>query len=302
MAAGVVKYYAIDLSYMWSLYDGEFRCGMFATKGDADLFFKFGALPSPHHDKTNDCESITAGSSKESCCANYTLGYEIKSTNAFVAIYSSTKYDGLAINCAKFFPPVRIRAGEEILSSPRVGEVLQYVLHNVKAGETVKCTVKEGVGCCWEDREGEDADADLYVRFGQPAEPYSWSTANDCMSVRPSSNEACKTKPARKATAAYVAITSTNASTVLEDYYYFNPAMLKCSVTKSSCLAKGATCTAQDQCCSVGTTNYSCDGPPGGKHTCKVCKLVNKTCSRDSKCCSGKCLSGSCNAEKKKQS
>jgi len=61
-----------------------------------------------------------------------------------------------------------------------LGNVQQYVLENVSAGESVTCSLV-----------GPNGDADLYVRFGEEAIADAGSALNNCESLTYTSNEQC---------------------------------------------------------------------------------------------------------------
>jgi bacillolysin len=63
--------------------------------------------------------------------------------------------------------------------------VLRYTLQPVKGGQSLTCTTT-----C------DNGDADLFLRWGAPAEVNPYSVKNECRSYSSDSNEACTTGPA----------------------------------------------------------------------------------------------------------
>ena len=144
--------------------------------------------------------------------------------------------------------PIVLNDGEVLTNqSGATGEIQQYIINGVEAGQTVTCATSCNNG-----------DADLYLRFGAEAEANPNSTNNECGSYSADSNEACTTDSAlSNDTTLYGAVHAFSA---------YSNLTISCSVNSADngiCLTQGSSCTTGSECCSG-----SCGGKPGSR-TCK---------------------------------
>lgn len=129
--------------------------------------------------------------------------------------------------------------------SAETGVIQQYTLAGIEPNQTVTCSTS-----------GNNGDADLYLRFGSPAEANPNSSVNACGSYSSTSNESCTTGAAP--------IIGTTLYAAVHAYAGYTDLTVSCSVNEpQSCLAKGTSCNTGSECCSG-----SCGGKPGSR-TCK---------------------------------
>jgi len=146
-------------------------------------------------------------------------------------------------------PPVELFDGvAESGQSGTTGDVQQYFLLGVNAGDSVTCTTSCNNG-----------DADLYLRFGAEAEPNPTSAVNECGSYSSNSNESCTTSAASSATTLYAAVHA---------YATYSALAITCTIDSGvggicNLGQRGDSCDTGTDCCSG-----SCGGKPGSR-TCR---------------------------------
>jgi Dickkopf N-terminal cysteine-rich region len=250
-------------------------CATTGSIGDADLFVRIGSVPEPYVDGANDCQSVTAGVSNQTCTAVNRL---LQSSPVYVAVHAATAFEGLTLKCTvrqgsggggdvggggggnvgtgtantTFVSLSNGRPLRDQNASPK--QTKHYKLKKgVTAGEEVTCSLSGGTG-----------DGDLFVRFGSRANP-SKPQVNACYTTSSGLNDRCTTPPAKKSSDAFVAVSTVSGFANLT---ITCTRRWKCSVNRQSC-------QTNKDCCS---SDLKCTGPTPSTRVCK--KRPNANCGR----------------------
>jgi Zn-dependent metalloprotease len=234
------------------------------TAGDADLYVAYGRLPKIS-DGTWDFRSWNLGSS-ELC--SFT---SVSDSDIYIMVHAYSSNSSYKVSGRSSTSGVlKNGVATTTFSSTEFGRLQDFRLSGIPRGYRVSCNL---IG-------GADGDADLFVRFGSPAETSTASTVNACTSARlGNSIEACTTTTGA-ATANAVAFASVYTKSP------FSSLSLKCSTV---CTALNKACLSTDSCCRSTTSSpIVCEGATAATKTCKYCRPKGQLVSRPSQCCSGK--------------
>lgn len=140
--------------------------------------------------------------------------------------------------------PIVLKFGSLDGQSADTGNVQQYT-SSIGANHTATCST-----------QGNNGDADLYLRFGGAAEANPNSSNNECGSYSSTSNESCTTGSATSSTTLYAAVHA---------YAGYTNLTITCTDNGVCTLAQiGQSCITDADCCS-----NSCSG---GKPSTRVCQ------------------------------
>lgn len=165
-AANSEKYYTVVVPAG----AGALRVTLSGSSGDADLYVRFGAAPTP---STYDCESAGFDSDEECLIPNPAAG------TWHIAVIGFEAYSGVQLRAAITAAPsvTTLTSGAPLTNLSGAEGSRQFFQISVPAGATT-LTVSTS---------GGTGDADLFVRFGTPPSTASF----DCSSEGDSNAESC---------------------------------------------------------------------------------------------------------------
>lgn len=228
---------------MYNVAAGEkVQCTTSGDNGDADLYVRFGSPADPDpYSWLNECASY--GSDSNEAC---TTSAASEHTVAYAAVHAWAGFSGLTVKCVILPNPVKQiyhNVWVQGLSLPDT-RFLRFYMQGIQSGDKVRCVL-----------QGNNGDADLYVRFWQQAVMDPDSTLNNCKSTSDNSYEACTTNRVNANTNAYVAVKAWSA---------FDNLSLKC--WRIACKKLYWGCTAHHQCCPGTFCRWK---PDGSGRTCR---------------------------------
>ncbi len=192
-------------------------CSISGPNGDADLYMRFGQPAVPDVSSTiNACKS-TSATSYDSC----SITAPPEPTTVYAAVHAYSSFSDLTLECtvstagqpstSKPTSVPSMMPSSTPTSSPTTLPVEAYTVPivnlalntlftkhyymNVISGQTIMCSTN-----------GPNGDADLYLRFGQPAVPDFTVSTNACMSYLAGSVESCSITAPSASTTVYVAV------------------------------------------------------------------------------------------------
>ena len=156
-------------------------CKVAGPSGDADLYVRLGGPAAPGSE-ANECSS-TSANSIEQC----TTSVATEDTDVYAGVYAYGEYSNLSVECSvdgSSPPPptgMTLEFGVPmVIEEASAGQVLDYVISDVNAGEVVACSLYGLLG-----------DADLYLDVNGQAVPEPNTPTNDCESYTTDSFEFC---------------------------------------------------------------------------------------------------------------
>lgn len=244
-------------------------CATTGSVGDADLFVRIGSMPEPYVDGANDCQSVTAGVSNQTCTAVNRL---LETSPAYVAVYAATAFDGLTLNCTVRQGSggggnvgggggggggnVGTGTGNTTFASLTNGRPLRN--QNASPSRTKHYTLKKGATTGEEvtcSLSGGTGDGNLFVRFGSKANPNK-PQVNACYSQTLGLNDQCTTSPVKKSADTFVAVSTVSG---------FTNVTVTCT-RKWKCSVRQQSCRTNKDCCS---SDLKCTGPTPSTRVCK---------------------------------